>query len=71
MCICQMGFPGGSVVKNLPAMQMWVWSLGQEGPMEKEMAAYTSALAWESPWTEEPSGLQFMGLQKSRTRPSN
>ena len=68
MCICQMGFPGGSVVKNLPAMQeMWVRSLGREGPMEKEMAAYTSVLAWESPWTEERSGLQFTGLQKSWT----
>ena len=67
-----MGFPGGSVVKNLPVMQeMWVQSLGQEDPLEKEMAAYTSVLAWETPWTEEPSGLQFMGLQKSRTQPSD
>ena len=56
------------MVKNLPAMQeMWVRSLGREGPMEKEMAAYTSVLAWESPWTEERSGLQFTGLQKSWT----
>ena len=56
-------------VKNLPVMQeMWVQSLGQEDPLEKEMAAYTSVLAWETPWTEEPSGLQFMGLQKSQTR---
>ena len=67
-----MGFPGGSVVKNLPVMQeMWVQSLGQEDPLAKEMAAYTSVLAWETPWTEEPSGLQFMGLQKSRTQPSD
>ena len=67
-----MGFPGGSVVKNLPVMQeMWVQSLGQEDPLEKEMAAQTSVLAWETPWTEEPSGLQFMGLQKSWTQPSD
>ena len=57
------------MVKNPPAMQETrVQSLGQEDPLEKEMAAYTSVLAWETPWTEEPSGLQFMGLQKSQTR---
>ena len=45
-----MGFPDGSVVKNLPAMQeMWVQSLGQEDPLEKEMAAHSSILAWEIP----------------------
>ena len=60
-----MGFPDGSVVKNLPAMQeMWVQSLGQEDPLEKEMAAHSSILAWEIPWPEEPDGLQSMGSQR-------
>ena len=51
-------FPGGSVVKNLPPMQeMWVLSLGQEDPLEKEMTTHYSILAWGLPWTEEASGL--------------
>ena len=59
------GFLYGSVVKNLPANQkMKVWSLGQEDPLQKEMATYSSILAWEIPWTEEPGGLQSMGLKK-------
>ena len=41
-------------------------SLGQEGPLEEEMAAHSSVLAWESPWTEEPGGLQSMGSQRVR-----
>ena len=42
-------------VKNLPEMQeAWVQSLGQEDPLEKEMATHSSILAWETPWTEEP-----------------
>ena len=46
----EMGFPGGSVVKNPPAMQeMQVWSLGQEDPLEKEMATHSSILAWRIP----------------------
>ena len=48
---------------------MWetgVQSLGQEGPLEKEMATHSSILAWRIPWTEEPGGLQFMGLQRVR-----
>ena len=53
------------MVKNLPAMQeTWVQSLGQEGPLEKEMAPHSSILAWRIPWTEEPGGLQSMGLQR-------
>ena len=53
-------------VKNLPAMQeTQVQFLGQEGPLEKEMAAYSSILAWTIPWTEEPGGLQSMGSQES------
>ena len=60
-----MGFPGGSGVKNSPAMQAtWVRSLSQEDPLEREMATHSSALAWEVSWTEEPDGLQFMGSQK-------
>ena len=46
------------MVKNLPAMQeTWVWSLGQEDPLEKEMATHNSIIAWRIPWTEEPGGL--------------
>ena len=53
------------MVKNLPAMQeIWVQSLGQENPLEKGMATYSSILAWRIPWTEEPGGLQSMGLQR-------
>ena len=51
--------------KNFPAMQeMWVWSLGQEDPLEKEMTNHSSILAWEIPQTEEPGGLQSVGLQE-------
>ena len=53
------GFPGGLAVKNPPAMQeMWVRFLGQEDPLEKEMAIHSSILPWRIPWTEEPCGLQ-------------
>ena len=56
-----LGFPGGSAVKNLPAVEeMQVWSLGQEDPLEKEMATHCSIFAWEISWTEEPGGLQFL-----------
>ena len=49
------GFPGGSVVKNLPAKQeTWVQFLDQDDPLEKEMATQSSILAWEIPWEEEP-----------------
>ena len=52
-------------VKNLPAMQeTWVRSLGQEDPLEKEMATHSSILAWRNPWIEEPGGLQSMGSQR-------
>ena len=63
------GFLGGSVVKNPPAKQeTQVQSLGQEDPLEKEMATHSSILAWSIPWTEEPGRLQSMGLQKSQTQ---
>ena len=53
------------MVKNLPAVQETrVRSLGQEDPLEEEMAIYSSNLAWRIPWTEEPGGLQFMGSQR-------
>jgi len=56
------GFPGGSGVKNPLAMQkMKVHYLGQEDPLEKEMATHSSILAWAITWTEEPGGLQSMG----------
>ena len=57
------------VLKNLPAVQkMQIQSLGQEDPLEKDMATHCSILAWEIPRTEEPGGLQYMGLQKSWTQ---
>ena len=43
---------------------MWVRFLGWEDPLEKEMATYSSILAWRIPWTEEPSGLKSMGSQR-------
>ena len=51
-------FPGGSVVKNLPAKQeTWIQSLRWEDNLEKEMATHSSIFAWEIPWTEEPGRL--------------
>ena len=44
--------------------EMWVQFLGQEDPLEKEMATHTSVLAWKIPWTEEPGGLQSIGSQR-------
>ena len=59
--------PDGSVVKNWPAnaetKETRIWSLGQEDPLEKEMATPSSVLAWEIPWAEEPGGLQCVGSQ--------
>ena len=55
------------MVKCLPAVrETWVRSLGQEDPLEQEMAIHSSTLAWKIPWTEEPGGLQSMGSQKVR-----
>ena len=52
------------MVKNPPAMwEAWVQSLGWEGPLEDGKATHSSILAWRIPWTEEPGGLQSMGLQ--------
>ena len=70
-----MGFPDDSAVKNFPAMQetqeTWVRSLGQEDPLEEEMANHSSVLAWEISWTEEPGRLHSMGLQRSWTQLSD
>ena len=53
------------MVKNLPATQeTQVRSLGREDPLEKEMAAHSSTLAWKIPWMEEPGRLQSMGSQR-------
>ena len=53
------------VVRNLPAMwETQVRSLGQEDPLEEEMATHSSVLAWRIPWTQEPGGLQSMGSQR-------
>ena len=51
--------------------EMQVRTLGQEDPLEKEMATHSSILAWEIPWTEEPGGLQSMGSEKSWTELSD
>ena len=53
------------MVKRLPAIwETWVRSLGQEDPLEKEMATHSSTLAWRIPWMEEPGGLKSMGSQR-------
>ena len=60
-----MGLPGGSVVKNLPAVQeTWVGSLGWEDALEEGMATHSSFLAWRIPRTEKPGGLPSMGSQR-------
>ena len=62
-----MCFPGGSVVKNPPAVQeMWIRSLGQGDLLKTEMATYSGILAWRIPWTEEFGRLQTMWLQRVR-----
>ena len=65
------GFPGGSVVKNLPAMQeMLLWSLSWED-LEKHTATHSSILAQRIPWTEDPGRLQSIGPQRVRHEWSN
>ena len=65
-----MSFPGGSAVKNPPAVQELqeakVGSLGRADPLEESMATHSSILAWRIPWTEEPGGLQSRGSEKVR-----
>ena len=63
--ILSLCFPVAQMVKNVPAMQeTQVQSLGQEYPLEKEMATHSSILPWKIAWTEEPGRLQSMGLQR-------
>ena len=63
-----MGFPGSSVVKNLPANAGDVGSiLGQEDLLGKKTATHSSILAWEIPWTKGPGELQSLGSQKTQT----
>ena len=61
------GFPGGASgeesISN--AGDSRVWSLGQKDPLEEGMATHSSILAWRTPWTEEPGGLQSMGSQRA------
>ena len=57
-----LGFPGGWCLSAM--RETWVWSLGWEDSLEKEMAPHSSILAWRIPWTEEPGGLQSMGWQR-------
>ena len=60
-------FPGGSVVRNLPAMQeMQVRSLGRKDSLREGVTTHSSILAWRIPWTEEPGRLQSMGSQRVR-----
>ena len=59
------GFPGGSVVKNLPPMQETrVPPLGRQDPLEKETATHSNILAWKIPWTEEPGRQWSVGVTK-------
>ena len=60
-----MGFAGGSVVRNPPAMpETWVRSLGQEDPTKESMATHSTILAWRNSWTEKTGRLQSVGLQR-------
>ena len=60
--------PVAQLIKNLTAMkETQVWSLGQEDALKKEMATHSSFLAWRTPWTDEPGGLQSVGVTKSWT----
>ena len=71
LSIISLTLPGGSVLRNLPAkLEMCIWSLGVEDPMEKEMATHSSILAWDIPWTEEP-GATVNEVAKSQTQLSN
>ena len=56
------------MIKNPPVvLETWVRSLGWEDPLEKGMATHSSVLAWRVPWTEEPDGLQSIGLKRVNT----
>ena len=71
-CLLGKEFPDGLVVRNQPAiLEMWVWSLGWEDPLEEEMASHSSILAWKSPLTEEPIRLQSITSQRLLDNASN
>ena len=63
-----LGFPGGTSGKELTyqcrRQETWVWSLGEEDPLEESMATLSSIFSWRTPWTEEPGRLQFIGSQR-------
>ena len=63
-----MGLPGGTLIKNPPAMQdvqeTCIRSPGPEDPLEEEMAAHSSILAWKVPWTEKPEGFESLGPRR-------
>ena len=63
--ILGLGFHGGSLVKSEPMQETQVHSLGQEGPLEEEVATHSSVLAWEILWIEEPDWLKPMGSPES------
>ena len=66
-CTCIWASMVAQMVKNLPAIQeTGVWSLGQQEPLEEEMATHYSILAWRIPWTEETGGLHSMGSHRVR-----
>ena len=69
VCVCpSLASPGDSVARNPPAVQepqeMGVPSLGQEDPLEEDVATHSNILAWKIPWTAEPGGLQSLGSQR-------
>ena len=68
--VVDVGFPSGTVVKNHLPMQetqeKWVQSLGQEDPLEQEIATHSSILTWKIPWMEGPGGLQSMESRRVR-----
>ena len=65
MNLTELSYLVGQMVKNSPAMQeTQVQTLGREDPLEDGMSTHSSILTWRIPWTEEPGGLQSMGLQR-------
>ena len=67
-CVLTNPLPAGTVVKNPPAKkETWIQPLGQEDSLEKERATHSSILPWEISWTEQPGGLQTIGVAESQT----
>ena len=59
-----LGFPGGTVVKNLPSKAGGKGDASWEDPLEEEMGTHSRILAWKIPWTEEPCGIRLLGSQR-------